>query len=44
MIWASSVGFTGEEVELGLALATETVAMFGLSNEALAELRFDPRR
>ncbi|MDP9696773.1 UNVERIFIED_ORG: hypothetical protein J2X79_004356 [Arthrobacter globiformis] len=43
-LWANSEGFTNEEAELGLALATETVALHGLSNEALAELRFDPKQ
>ncbi|MCM3689053.1 NACHT domain-containing protein [Kocuria rosea] len=42
--WARTEGFTDEEVERGLTLATETVARFGLSNKVLAELRFDPAR
>ncbi|WP_206064729.1 NACHT domain-containing protein [Kocuria sediminis] len=43
-MWARSERFTDEELELGLTLATVTVAQFGLSNEVLAELRFDPRQ
>ena len=41
--WAEGEKFASEDVRLGLALATETVARFGLDYEAIAALKFDPK-
>jgi hypothetical protein len=40
--WAASERFAPGEIELGLALAAETVAQFGLDVDAIAALQFDP--
>ena len=40
--WAESERFTSEQIELGLALATETTARFGLDIDTIAALQFDP--
>jgi hypothetical protein len=40
--WAESEKLASEEVQLGLALATETVAQFGLDVDVIAGLQFDP--
>jgi hypothetical protein len=42
--WAKSENFAAEDVQLGLALATETVAQFGLDVDAIAALQFDPAK
>jgi hypothetical protein len=39
--WAASEQFTADEVRLGLALATETMARYGLEYGQIAELNFD---
>jgi hypothetical protein len=40
--WAQAERFDPNDIQLGLALATETVARFGLDQDAIAALRFDP--
>ena len=40
--WAESERFAPQEIELGLALATETMAQFGLNVAEIATLQFDP--
>jgi hypothetical protein len=40
--WAESEKFSPEAVKLGLTLAAETVAQFGVDHEAIAALQFDP--
>lgn len=42
--WASGEKLIQNDVDLGLALAAEKVACFGLSKDKLAELGFDPVR
>src|SRR5665647_2732050 len=42
-LWADSEKFTTEDVNLGLALAVDSVARFGLDVDAIAELDFDPQ-
>ena len=42
--WAESERFTSEQIELGLALATETTARFGLDIDTIAALQFDPAK
>ena len=39
--WARAEGFTGEEVEHGLGLATRTVAQFGVDQDTIATLKYD---
>lgn len=41
-LWASRESFTSDDIRLGLALATETVARFGLEVHVIADLQFDP--
>jgi hypothetical protein len=40
--WADGEKVAAKDVELGLALATKTVAKLGVDHDAIAELRFDP--
>jgi hypothetical protein len=40
--WAENERIASEEVQRGLALATETIARFGLDVDAIATLQFDP--
>jgi hypothetical protein len=42
--WAKSEKFATKDVQLGLALATETVAQYGLDRTAIASLQFDPAK
>ena len=42
--WAESEKLTTEEVNLGLALAVESVARFGPDASAIAALNFDPQK
>ncbi|WP_143018673.1 NACHT domain-containing protein [Geodermatophilus sp. DSM 45219] len=40
--WAEGERFLPEQIELGLARATEVVARFGADRDAIAKLNFDP--
>jgi hypothetical protein len=43
-LWAKSEDLATEDVQLGLALATKTVAQYGLDRDAIASLQFDPAK